>query len=111
MFWSKYPLWSFGRRSCLCVCVCETEYCTDCISWDAIASKKHYYSTSSKIKIKKATIQNVDFSIREGGGHIIIIFPNVNVEFKCFSWTKNKLILKWFLGNFKCFKLMVFDLT
>ena len=35
-------------------------------------------------------------------------FPNVNVDFKCFRWTKNKLVLKWFLGNFECFKLMFF---
>ena len=40
------------------------------------------------------------------GGHISFFFLNVNVDFKCFSWTKNELVLKWFLGNFKCFKLM-----
>ena len=39
------------------------------------------------------------------GGHIFIFFLNVNADFKCFSWTKNNWSLKWFLGNFKCFKL------
>ena len=42
----------------------------------------------------------------EGGGHIFIFFPNVNAHIKYFSWRKNKLVLKWFLGNFKCSKLM-----
>ena len=46
--------------------------------------------------------------IRGGGGYILIFFPNVNEVFKCFSWTKYKLVLKWFLGTFKCFKLMFF---
>ena len=55
---------------------------------------------------KKSTIQNVDFLIRGGGGHIFIFFPNVNAHFKYFRLKKNKLVLKWFLGNFKCFKLM-----
>ena len=53
-------------------------------------------------KVGKSTIQNVDFFIR--GGHILIFF--INVDFKSFSWTKNKLVLMWFLCNFKCFKLM-----
>ena len=51
-------------------------------------------------EIIKSTIQNVDFLTREGGGHILIFSPNVNADFKCFSWTKNKWFLKWFLGNF-----------
>ena len=44
-----------------------------------------------------------------GGGLSNLNFsPNVNVNFKCFRWTKNKLSLKWFLSNFKCYKLMLF---
>ena len=57
-------------------------------------------------EIKKSTIQNVDFLIRGGGGHIFSIFPNVNEHFRYFSLRKNKVVLKWFLGNFKCFKPM-----
>ena len=37
---------------------------------------------------------------------IFIFFPNVNAHFKHFSWTKSKLVLKWFLDNFECFKLI-----
>ena len=37
-------------------------------------------------------------------GQIFRFFPNVNVDFRCLSWTKNNLVLNWFLGNFKCFK-------
>ena len=36
-------------------------------------------------EIKKSTIQNVDFLIKGGGGHIFIISPNVNAHFKYFS--------------------------
>ena len=57
-------------------------------------------------KIKKSKIRKLDFLIRGGGGYIFIFFPYVNIDFKCFSWTKNKLVLKWFLCNFKCFKLL-----
>ena len=57
-------------------------------------------------KIKKSTIQYGDFFDKWGVGQIFRFFPNINVDFKCFSWTKNKLVLKWFLCNFKCFKLM-----
>ena len=46
------------------------------------------------------------FDKRGGGGHIFIFFPNVNAHFRYFSWRKNKLVLKWFLGKFKCFKLI-----
>ena len=49
-------------------------------------------------------LQNVDLLVLGGRG--AISFPNVNEDFKCFSWTKIKLVLKGFLGNFKCFKLM-----
>ena len=60
-------------------------------------------------KIQKSKIQNLDFLMRGGGeSRFSGFFPNVNVNFKCFTWTKNKLVLKWFLGNFKCFKLMFF---
>ena len=52
-------------------------------------------------------VQNFDFLIRGRGVRIFRIFPNVNVDFKCFSWTKNKLVLKSFLGNFECLKLYV----
>ena len=50
------------------------------------------------LKIKKSKFQNLDFLIKGG-------FPNVNVDFRCFSWTKIKLVLKWFLGYFMCFKI------
>ena len=60
-------------------------------------------------KIKKSKIQNFDFLIRRGGAIFWFFPPNVNVDVKCFSWTKNKLVLKWFLGNFKCFKHMFFS--
>ena len=43
---------------------------------------------------------------KRGVGHIFIFSPNVNAQFRYFSLRKNKLVLKWFLGNFKCFKLM-----
>ena len=58
----------------------------------------------SALEIKKSTIQNVDFLIR-GGSHIYTCFPNVNAHLIYFSWRKNKLVLKWFLGTFQCFKL------
>ena len=51
----------------------------------------------------------MDFLIRGGGGHIFICFPNPNAHFRYFSCRKNKLVLKWFLGNFKCFELMLFS--
>ena len=31
------------------------------------------------------------------------LFDKSNVHFRYFSWRKNKSVLKWFLGNFKCF--------
>ena len=36
-------------------------------------------------KIKKSKIRNLDFLIRGGGDYIFIFFPNVNLDFKCFS--------------------------
>ena len=39
----------------------------------------------SATEIKKSTIQNVDFLIRGGEGHILTFFPNVNADFKYFS--------------------------
>ena len=54
-------------------------------------------------KSKKSKIRNLNFLIRGGEGYIFIFFPNVNEDFKYFSWIKNKLVLKWFLVNFKCF--------
>ena len=46
-----------------------------------------------------------------GGGvsGFSVFSPNVNIDSKCFSWTKNKLVLKWFLGNFNCVNLMFFS--
>ena len=55
-------------------------------------------------KWKKSKIQNLDFLIR-GGEPYFHFFPNVNAHFRYFSWRENKVVLKWFLGNFKCFKL------
>ena len=54
-------------------------------------------------KRKKSTIQNLDFSTRGGEAIFSFFFSNVYADFKCFSWTKNKLFIKWFLGNFKCY--------
>ena len=49
---------------------------------------------------------NYEFFVVEGGrSRFSVFFQNDNVDFKCFRWTKNKLVLKWFLGNFKCCKL------
>ena len=45
---------------------------------------------------------------KKGGSPDFQVFPNVNEDFKYFSWTKNKLVLKWFLGNFKSFKFFFF---
>ena len=60
------------------------------------------------ISKKHQKVQNSKFGLfdKRGGGHIFIFFPNSNAHFRYFSWRKNKLVLKWFLGNFKCFKLM-----
>ena len=57
---------------------------------------------------KHQKVQNSKFGLfdKRGGGHIFIFFPNSNAHFRYFSWRKNKLVLKWFLGNFKCFKFM-----
>ena len=56
---------------------------------------------------KHQKVQNSKFGLFDRrGGHIFIFFPNSNAHFRYFSWKKNKLVLKWFLGNFKCFKLM-----
>ena len=57
----------------------------------------------SEQEIKKSKIRNLDFFIRGEGGHIFNFFPNSNVHFRYFSWRKNNLVLKWFLGNFKGF--------
>ena len=67
--------------------------------------KFHKGGGGSAKNIKKSKIRNLDFLIRGGGGHIFIFFPNVNAHFRYFSWRENKVVLKWFLGNFKCFKL------
>ena len=45
-------------------------------------------------KVEKVQIQNMDF-LRRGGVQIFsFFFSNVNADFKCFSLTKNKLVLK-----------------
>ena len=41
----------------------------------------------SALEIKKSTIQNADFWVRGG----LYFFPNVNADYKCFSWTKKKV--------------------
>ena len=51
---------------------------------------------------------HVDF-LRCWGGGGVRVFPIINIDCKCFSWRKNELVLKWFLGNFKCFKVMFFS--
>ena len=58
------------------------------------------------VSTKNQKVQNSKFGLFDmrGGGYIF--FPNENVDFKCFSWKENKLVLNWFLGNHKCFKLM-----
>ena len=53
------------------------------------------------ISAKIQKVQNSKFGLFR-------FFPNLNVDFKCFSWTKSNLVLYWFLGNFKCFKLIFF---
>ena len=42
------------------------------------------------------------------GVPIFKFFPYVNMDFECFSWTKNKLVLNRFLKISKYFKLMFF---
>ena len=51
---------------------------------------------------KAEKVQNSKFGLfdKMGGRLYFNFFPNVNVDFKCFRWAKNKLVLKWFLGNF-----------
>ena len=48
----------------------------------------------------------LNLSLAQLSPSLFIFFPNSNAHFRYFSWRKNKLVLKWFLGNFKCFKLM-----
>ena len=43
------------------------------------------------------------------GVPIFKFFPYVNMDFECFSWTKNKLVLNGFLKISKYFKLMFFS--
>ena len=65
----------------------------------------------SKTIIRGALKKNVTKSgkrSKEGGRPYFPFFPTVNADFKRFSSTKNKLILKYILGNFKCVKLMFF---
>ena len=60
------------------------------------------------VSSKNQKVQNSKFGLfdkRGGGVRIFIFFPNVNAHFRYFSWRENKVVLKWFLGNFKCFKL------
>ena len=52
------------------------------------------------VSSKNQKVQHSKFGLFD----IFIFSPNVNVDYKCLRWTKNKLVLKWFLGNFKCFK-------
>ena len=43
---------------------------------------------------KNQKVQNSKF------GLFSFYFSNVNVDFKCFSWTKNLFVSMWFSGNF-----------
>ena len=75
-----------------------------------MSKKVEKVQKGGRISEKNQKVQNSKFRLfdKKGGRYIFIFFPNVNVHFKYFSWRKNKLVLKWFLGNFKCFKLMFF---
>ena len=59
------------------------------------------------ISIRNQIVHNSKCGLfdKMGGGHIFILFPNVNADFEYFSWTE--LVLKWFLGHSKCFKIML----
>ena len=45
---------------------------------------------------KNPKVQNLKFGLFD----IFIFFPNSNAHFRYFSWGQNKLVLKWFLGDF-----------
>ena len=64
--------------------------------------KKYKRGEGSAPKIKKSTIQNVDFLIRGGGGQIFRFSPNVSVDFK-FSVEKNQVSYKVIFRQFKVF--------
>ena len=48
------------------------------------------------ISTNNQKVQNSKFGLFDMGGggvQIFCVFPNVNVDFKCFSWTRNMLVL------------------
>ena len=45
-----------------------------------------------------------------GGARIFRFFQNLNVDFRCCSWTKISKFYSNFLGNLKCFKLIFLSL-
>ena len=62
------------------------------------------------IKKRSQKVENVHNSKcglfeMKGGVWIFSCLPNINVNFQCFIWPKNRFVLKRSLVNFKCFKL------
>ena len=89
---------------------------TNRIAWHGLRERSHLKDVTKVEKVQKGEHQCRKskqskfglFDKREGGVRIFRYFPNVNVVFKCFSWTKNKFVLKWFSGYFKFVKLKFF---
>ena len=67
--------------------------------------KKWKSTKGGAMSTKNSIIKNVNFSRWGGEVWIFSFWPNINVNFQCFIWPKNRFVLKRSLGNFKCFKL------